>query len=105
LTELTAITVFTHENPDSPAPRGRFPAFGLRPSDPGPHRCLGQIEVPGHLPGRPVTSTAPLHDLALNSGVKDRRRARLLPFHGLHGSFFKTIASKIDDSRIRRSGR
>jgi hypothetical protein len=29
---------------------------------------------PGHLPGRPVTSTAPLHDLALNSGVKDRRR-------------------------------
>jgi hypothetical protein len=51
---LTAITV-SPTNPDSSAPRwsaGRFPAFGLRPSDPGPHRRPGQIEVPGHLPDR-----------------------------------------------------
>jgi hypothetical protein len=45
-----------------------------------------------------------LHDLALNSGVKTGG-ARLLPFHGLHGSLFKTIAKKIYDPRIRRSGR
>jgi hypothetical protein len=73
--------------------RRSLPQRAGRPQ--GPHRRLGQIEVPGHLPGRPVTSTAPLHDLALNSGVKDRRRARLLPFHGFHGSFFKTITSKL----------
>src|ERR1022692_2962453 len=60
------------------------PGIGLCLSHPGPHRRLGQVKVLGHLPDRPVTSPAPLHDLRLELRRERPAAARPLPVHDLH---------------------
>src|SRR4029453_4536356 len=57
-------------------------AFGL--ADPLADGGLGQVEVPGDLPDRPVAPTAQLHDLGLELRCERPARSRLPTLHALH---------------------
>src|SRR3954451_19838963 len=55
-----------------------------RIASPLPHRRLGQVEVPGHLPDRAVAAAARLDDLGLELRCERTTAPGLLLCHGLH---------------------